>query len=56
MARYKLMFNNKVIEIYESLDEAMEECGYRNYEYAIETAILGEYDYHRFYVVEDDNI
>lgn len=55
MKLYKLMFKDEVIDIFENEQEAYEECGIRNLEYASETALLGEFDYHRFYIVESEN-
>lgn len=50
---YRLMFKGLTVDVFDTYEEASEECAIRNYEYANETAYLGEYDYQRYYIQED---
>lgn len=50
---YRLMFKGLIVDVFDTYEEASEECAIRNYEYANETAYLGEYNYHRYYIQED---
>ena len=53
MLVFKLMFNSVCIEEYDTLEEANEECALKNYELESEQAYLKDYDYHRYYVLEE---